>query len=141
MYLLMRYTPQPQLQHPVTVGKPALSVQVERPRFDKMQYTFIVSTALLIAYLSFHLARTWRRLCHIPGPRLAAFSDLWRWYIMNSQGYGERMVQLHRRYGPVVRMGPDRVSVSDPAAVHVTHGTRPVWEKVRIQSCAGKDYD
>ncbi|KAK3704440.1 hypothetical protein LTR37_013863 [Vermiconidia calcicola] len=48
---------------------------------------------------------------------------------MNKPGHGERMVQLHRKYGHIVRVGPNRVSTSDPAAVHITHGTRPVWEK------------
>lgn len=39
------------------------------------------------------------------------------------------MVQLHRKYGPLIRLGPTRVSCSDPDIVRVMFGTNPVWEK------------
>lgn len=48
-------------------------------------------------------------LAHIPGPRLAALSNVW----YGRQVCSGRMLQvgkiLHRQYGPIVRVGPNEV--------------------------------
>lgn len=48
-------------------------------------------------------------LAHIPGPRLAALSNVWQ----GRQVCSGRMLQvgkaLHRQYGPMVRVGPNEV--------------------------------
>ena len=72
---------------------------------------------LLLIFCITYLVNTYLRLRHIPGPFLANFNDVWRLYYMNRPGYGERLVQLHRKYGPVMRLGPNHISMADPDMV------------------------
>lgn len=56
-------------------------------------------------------------LRHIPGPRLARVSRLWS-RIGNFHGRkSERIHEAHLKYGSVVRVSPNEISFSDPAAV------------------------
>lgn len=98
---------------------------------------FILSLALLV--LAVRLLRNYLRLKSIPGPFLAQFTDLWRSRAQNSPNFGFKMLELHRKYGPLVRTGPNFVSVSDPAAVPIIYGSKPVWLKVTI-SMDASDY-
>jgi hypothetical protein len=53
----------------------------------------------------------------IPGPGYSKFTELW---LMIQEFTGNRRLyihQLHRRYGPVVRLGPNEVSFTSLEAV------------------------
>jgi len=66
---------------------------------------------------------TWYRLRHIPGPFLASFSYLW---LMRNNFLGIASAQLVdiRKYGPVVRIGPNSVLTDDTAALRRISGPR-----------------
>jgi hypothetical protein len=56
-------------------------------------------------------------ISHIPGPKLAAFTywyqsyyDLWP----HSGRFLWKTIELHKQYGPIVRIGPNEVQVNDP---------------------------
>lgn len=70
------------------------------------------------------------RLRSIPGPALAKVTDTWR----ASHAYGGRIdlknVQLHRKYGTAVQVGPNCVSISDPNLIRTIYSTRNPWKKV-----------
>ncbi|KAL6872764.1 cytochrome P450 [Trichoderma novae-zelandiae] len=56
-------------------------------------------------------------LRHIPGPLIARLTPVWYWYIV-WKGIECRVVAaLHGKYGPVVRIAPNEVAISDGAAV------------------------
>lgn len=86
---------------------------------------------MLILFGLVRILDTYIRLRHVPGPFAAKFNDLWRLWAMNTPGYGERLVRLHRKYGPLIRLGPNHVSTGDASMVSMIFGTNPVWEKVR----------
>ncbi|KAL4892892.1 cytochrome P450 [Aspergillus ambiguus] len=66
---------------------------------------------------------------HIPGPFLARFTRLWE-LLEVSQGHFERTnVQLHKKYGPIVRIGPSKFSISDPAAVRALYAAGSKFPK------------
>lgn len=67
----------------------------------------------------------WRRLRHVPGPALASFSYAWAVGQLRGQR-GEVYEALGRRYGPVVRVGPRQVLVSDAEAFRQVNGARAV---------------
>jgi cytochrome P450 len=68
-------------------------------------------------------------LYSIPGPFVARFTNLWR-FIDACKGHHERtMIQLHEKYGPVVRIGPNVVSVADPAAIEAILGLKANLDK------------
>ena len=66
----------------------------------------------------------------IPGPFLASFSKLWvtRRYFRGS--WHDDVLELHRRYGPVVRITPDQVSFVDRNALKTLYGHGSGTKKV-----------
>ncbi|OIW28211.1 cytochrome P450 [Coniochaeta ligniaria NRRL 30616] len=51
-----------------------------------------------------------------PGPFLASFSRLWKVISTASGRTHLQHIELHRRYGPVVRIAPNEVSIASPEA-------------------------
>jgi len=78
----------------------------------------------LLALCSWRLYSNWSQLNHIPGPLLAGLSDYWRAWYQRRGELREKLIELHKQYGPVVRYGVRSVSVNDPSAVDVIYGTR-----------------
>ncbi|KAI1495963.1 cytochrome P450 [Biscogniauxia marginata] len=70
-------------------------------------------------------------LSRFPGPKLAAVS---RWYeayydvVQNGQ-YTFKIAELHRRYGPIIRISPHELHVSDPAFFDQLYRQDGVWDK------------
>lgn len=71
------------------------------------------------------------RASKIRGPFLAAVTSFWRYRHMQSPKWSEELDQLHKKYGKLVRLGPNFVSVADAAALPVIYGTSSAWIKVR----------
>ncbi|KAK0703696.1 cytochrome P450, partial [Lasiosphaeria miniovina] len=78
------------------------------------------------------LHRRYQRLKHIKGPLLAAFTDLWRARIQFFGPIQPMLLGLHSKYGPVVRVGPNTVSFSDPADMSIVFSARSGFAKVRL---------
>ena len=73
--------------------------------------------------------RLYIRFSDIPGPFLAQFTDLWRYFAQNTPGYAFKLAKLHQKHGAFVRLGPNHISISDPDAVPIVYSTNPVWDK------------
>lgn len=56
-----------------------------------------------------------------PGPWLAKFSDTWLGWVAAHGHRSEVVHELHRKYGPIVRIAPNHASISDPAALHLVY--------------------
>jgi len=67
----------------------------------------------------------------VPGPLLAKITNLWRAYHTHRGHVDLKHVELHRKYGTAVRIGPNCVSISDPSLIHTIYSTRNPWKKVR----------
>ncbi|KAJ1326743.1 aspirochlorine biosynthesis cytochrome P450 monooxygenase [Microdochium nivale] len=68
-------------------------------------------------------------LSKIPGPKLLAATDLPTMLRMLVQlRMSENAVQLHRKYGPIVRVGPDRVIIDGSIAWTQVFGVRSTSE-------------
>ena len=86
--------------------------------------------ALAVVILWFLTPVLFSGLGHIPGPFISKFSNLWK---INAAFRGEmpqRNIALHRKYGPLVRMGPNLISVDDPTALSTIYTFKPIWRKV-----------
>jgi cytochrome P450 len=73
----------------------------------------LVTTAVYRVY--FH------PLAHIPGPLKAKLSS---WYLYTLSYHGveaSRIDELHQQYGPVVRIAPNEVDISDGAAINAIY--------------------
>ncbi|KAL8931153.1 MAG: hypothetical protein Q9208_000257 [Pyrenodesmia sp. 3 TL-2023] len=74
----------------------------------------VLSTLTLAAALVVFVQWFTSPLRKIPGPWIASLTNIWR--LRNGLSGREEMIymELHEKYGPVVRAGPDLVLVNDP---------------------------
>lgn len=97
-----------------------------------MLFISIPTLAWLLGILAFIiLVRRFNRLRHIPGPFLAKFTDLWRVYHQWNGEIATLFRALHEEYGPLVRIGPNAVSVGNPHDVPTIYTNRGEFIKVR----------
>ncbi|KAK4643661.1 hypothetical protein QC761_406210 [Podospora bellae-mahoneyi] len=57
-----------------------------------------------------------------PGPFLASLTDWWRFYDVYRRRPERTQIELHKKYGPVVRLGPNTLSFADPEALKTIYG-------------------
>ncbi|OCK78132.1 putative P450 monooxygenase [Lepidopterella palustris CBS 459.81] len=87
-------------------------------------------TILFVFFAIFlFLNRRGSLLDRIPGPRTFAFSR-WRLALEDWKGTRTRKIyQLHQKYGPVVRIGPNEVSFNSPLALRTIYGAGSGFER------------
>jgi len=76
--------------------------------------------AIFSTWLAIHFyhVRNNTPLKHIPGPWFASCSILYRFYYAVIKGnWHNDLTNLHRRYGDIVRIAPNEVSIWDPRVV------------------------
>ncbi|KIM95857.1 hypothetical protein OIDMADRAFT_132823 [Oidiodendron maius Zn] len=97
-----------------------------------MAFILVIAVSALLLLLQLDIASRKARLSHIPGPLLARYTDLWRfyhsWRLVKNEGK-DFSGPLTREYGDVVRIGPNTVAVFDPAAIPIIYGTANRLEK------------
>ena len=71
-------------------------------------------------------------LQQIPGPFLSAFSNIPRVSWILSNRAHDIHIDLHQRYGKLVRFGPNMVSVGDPAEIPNLYSFTGKFVKVRM---------
>ncbi|KAF4448607.1 hypothetical protein F53441_8026 [Fusarium austroafricanum] len=83
--------------------------------------TAVVAVVLLIKHL-FLDPLIFSPLRHVPGPKSFAFTK-WRLAYEDWKGTRTRTIfQLHQKYGPVVRIGPNEVSFNSLSALRTIYG-------------------
>lgn len=65
----------------------------------------------------------------IPGPFAARFSSLWYLKQASEAKFEKLNIDLHRKYGSIVRITPDHYSIDDPAAVKAIYGIGTKFSK------------
>ncbi|KAI9445739.1 high nitrogen upregulated cytochrome P450 monooxygenase 2 [Lactarius psammicola] len=101
------------------------------------------TTAILLAFVAYGSAVTsfalvyrlslFHPLANYPGPTIAKMSKLWAAYL-NATGERHRYYKsLHDRYGDVVRVGPNELSIRDSLLIHPILGQGglpkgPAWD-------------
>lgn len=96
-----------------------------------MALSEFVIGALAVAFCLQLLKSKYRpHLKAIPGPFLASFSNLWRVaavYVEDMPGWA---AQAHKKYGQVVRIGPNHISFASPSAFQSIYLSRQAFPKV-----------
>lgn len=87
----------------------------------------VLATAILILLSS--ALHTYYRLCSVPGPLLAKFTDLWRLLMVKRGDSHDTYLALHEKYGDIVRVGPNCVSISKPDAIPMIYGIQKGFVK------------
>ncbi|KAB8230873.1 cytochrome P450 [Aspergillus alliaceus] len=93
--------------------------------FDIKIATLLLITGLILV----RLITNRFRLSGIPGPSLAAYTRLWKLYDVWKGDNHHTEINLHRKYGPLVRIGPRHISVSDPKAIPIIYGFNKGFNK------------
>jgi hypothetical protein len=77
------------------------------------------------------IVRSYLSLRHIPGPFFASLTNLHRllWVLGNKAH--DIHIDLHRKYGDVVRIGPNVVSIANPAEIPRIYDYSGRFAKVR----------
>ena len=83
-----------------------------------------------------YLFKDYFSLASIPGPFLARFTNFYRAYLVYNGSAHETQLQLHKRHGNLVRLGPDCVSVTgSPTYIPQIYGIGKGLVKSGFYSC------
>lgn len=87
---------------------------------------------LVVAVISAQLLRNkyGNGINQIPGPLLASFTDYWRLFVVWGRRPEQTHVQLHAKYGDLVRIGPKTVLVADWEATKKIYALNAGYIKV-----------
>lgn len=89
-------------------------------------------TALGVIVVAWLVRNRYRHgLNKYPGPFLASLTDWWRFVDVWNRRPEVTHIKLHEKYGDVVRLGPNTLMFSDPAALKAIYGLNKGFIKVR----------
>ncbi|KAF4468952.1 benzoate 4-monooxygenase cytochrome P450 [Fusarium albosuccineum] len=93
--------------------------------------TAVVGGGALYVVTKILYRRFWHPLANVPGPFLPAVTRLYAWYY-NVPGEGKfykEIERLHSVYGPIVRITPDEVHLSNPKNYDIIYGLKSDFYK------------
>lgn len=106
-------------------------------KFDMMAIsnaTVLSPTALAAVGAAFvfvlYVVRQRMKQSHVRGPFLASITNIPRMRWGYSGRAHEIHIELHKKYGNLVRLGPNCISVGDPLAIPQIYGTGANFPKV-----------
>ena len=91
----------------------------------------ITATALIAiaAYWLLHYGVD-KELNRYPGPFLAKYTKLWHRLSVKSNKHQHHLLDLHRRHGSIVRIGPKTLSLAEPDLIPFIYGFKRELPKV-----------
>jgi len=66
-----------------------------------------------------------------PGHPLAGYTNWWRYFDVRGRRAQWTHIDLHRKHGDIVRLGPNVLSFADPRAIKTIYGLNKGMTKVR----------
>ncbi|KAJ3565643.1 hypothetical protein NP233_g7498 [Leucocoprinus birnbaumii] len=89
-------------------------------RIDLQTAAYAIPGAILVAHL---IPWLWdpQGIRSYPGPFFAKFTDIWLGYVSKKGHRSEVIHEVHRKYGPIVRIAPNHISIADPDALAVVY--------------------
>ena len=95
----------------------------------RLSLYMLCSLSLCIAaYIVYR--RRYSSLAGYPGPFLASITDIWRLFYSIQRRHHEPLIDIHNRYGNVVRLGPNFLSFATPKACSDIYGSGKNFAKV-----------
>ncbi|CAN8097538.1 unnamed protein product [Discula destructiva] len=84
----------------------------------------LLAAAALVLLVLLQLGRTWWRLRYIPGPFFAKFTNFQRVYWVKTKRAHLILQGAHEKYGELVRIGPNTVSIHNPELIPTIYTAR-----------------
>lgn len=85
-----------------------------------VRYWPIATISVVTAYLLNN--KFWKGLNRYPGHWAAGYSNWWRFLDVRKRSHQWTQISLHKKYGDVVRLGPNVLSFADPRAIKAIYG-------------------
>jgi hypothetical protein len=82
---------------------------------------FVASSACVLLYVIYQ--RFFSPLAKVNGPFWASLSPAWKLLQLTKGNFHETIVELHEEYGPIVRIAPNEVIISDKSAIREIYST------------------
>ncbi|KAL3482853.1 cytochrome P450 [Aspergillus germanicus] len=101
------------------MGENLISTVLRADRQDILQYALYIGFALLSLLLIDYLRSSLR---NVPGPFWAEFSNLWLVYHTRQGRMHRKIIEVHEKYGPLVRLGPHEISTADIDSLRIIYG-------------------
>ncbi|EXJ72455.1 uncharacterized protein A1O5_04959 [Cladophialophora psammophila CBS 110553] len=90
-----------------------------------------LSALFLTWLLYFGFRQGTSKLPSAPGPLLARFSRFWYLRALIRGDFEQINIELHRKYGKIVRLEPNSYSIDDPEAIKTIYTISTPWMKSR----------
>lgn len=105
-----------------------------RPIFSPERTLAVDYLATVFTLILVYLVRTryHNGLNKIPGPFLASITSLWKWDVVRREKMPFVNTELHEKYGPLVRIGPNHISASSTESIQVVHRSKSGFTKSSI---------
>lgn len=100
------------------------TLDISRPAVAEATMALLTLAIVVVAFVLCYFASVVLKpsLIRIPGPWLAKFSNLYRLRLNQRGRFSHDLLDLHRKYGEYVRIGPNVVSISDKRVVGSIYG-------------------
>ncbi|CVL08128.1 related to pisatin demethylase / cytochrome P450 monooxygenase [Fusarium mangiferae] len=85
--------------------------------------------SVVVWWIASHFASPLRKY---PGPPVAGWTNLWRLRTVLEGSYHVKIKELHEKYGPVVRIGPNTLDFDLPELIKTIYGTDGKWKKTEF---------
>lgn len=95
-----------------------------------MGFSSFLFGALFLFVAQLLRTRYRQHLRSIPGPFVASFSNLWKLGAIYCEDMPEWNIKAHEKFGPVVRIGPNHISLSSRKALQLVYTSRESFSKV-----------
>jgi hypothetical protein len=110
-----------------TSSSAILSLVADIKDVIQSHYILVIFAAVLLRLVYLRYLSPYR---DIPGPFLATISPLWKLRGALNGTLHTDITEIHRKYGTIVRIAPDEVSIADPEAIRIIYGHGSGFTKV-----------
>ncbi|KAL4933001.1 cytochrome P450 [Aspergillus undulatus] len=84
-------------------------------------YAIVFALVLsVLAYGVYHLYL--HPLSLVPGPWLTRWTRCWEWYHVRSGSFEDVLIRLHQKHGNIIRIAPNKYSITSPDAIQQIYG-------------------
>ncbi|KAJ9195905.1 hypothetical protein DTO021D3_3521 [Paecilomyces variotii] len=109
--------------------------------FDTLVSRAAVAVGCYICYVAVILIYRFffHPLAHIPGPKLAKATYLYEYYydLYLVGQYTFKLQELHKKYGPIIRINPDEIHINDPDYIDEVYNMGRVHKTPRLAEVFG----
>ncbi|KAH9905239.1 cytochrome P450 oxidoreductase [Xylariomycetidae sp. FL2044] len=97
-------------------------------------FVYVLFTSILYFLAWTIYARSIHPFRSVPGPWAASVTPLWYMMYVARGDFEATQRDLHKKYGPLVRVAPDEISCASPDAIKLIYRTRYAFNKTNFYS-------